>query len=207
MAENKPAPPARPAPQAGPTPRPRPRLGLTIDRALAGGGVAAAFFSFAFAGYMVADRGRQPHFAGQQYLAIFAKPRRPSPPAPSAPVLARAEAPSGPSGIDPTPTGSISAPRSANPASPAAPLPPSSYRLVAATPGHAWIESETGYRQVKPGDVLPGLGRIEAIEERDGQWVALTENGQAIGSGDEGPPAQAADTRFKRRMIFDAGGK
>ena len=34
-----------------------------------------------------------------------------------------------------------------------------------------------GMVEVEPGDVLPGLGRIEAIRRQDGHWVVITSKG------------------------------
>jgi hypothetical protein len=31
--------------------------------------------------------------------------------------------------------------------------------------------------EVEPGDVLPGLGRIESIRRQDGRWVVMTSKG------------------------------
>jgi hypothetical protein len=177
---------------------------VSFDRALAGGGVAAACCSLAFASYMIGDRDRQPYIPGAEYLAIFAKPSRGiQAPAHPAPALARLESPADANGIDPTPTGSIAAASRADPPDGASP-PSVHYRLVAASRDLAWVESEAGFRRVKPGDVLPTLGRVVAIEQRDGRWILLTERAETLELNEASPSegAPTPDERFSRRMIF-----
>jgi hypothetical protein len=75
----------------------------------------------------------------------------------------------------------------APPPPPAQPLPP-----VAAPPstpvpgwvlrdvyrGAAILQSRTGgLIEVGPGDILPGVGRIEAVRRQDGHWVVITQKG------------------------------
>ena len=44
--------------------------------------------------------------------------------------------------------------------------------------GVAMLQSRLGGMvEVEPGDVLPGLGRIEAIRRQDGRWVVVTSKG------------------------------
>ena len=44
--------------------------------------------------------------------------------------------------------------------------------------GVAMLQSRIGgLVEVEPGDVLPGLGRIEAIRRQDGRWVVMTSKG------------------------------
>src|SRR6202040_2617939 len=40
--------------------------------------------------------------------------------------------------------------------------------------GHALVESPFGSFDVMPGTQLPGLGRVENVERRDGRWVVVT---------------------------------
>ncbi|HVP98920.1 MAG TPA: hypothetical protein VMS87_06655 [Roseiarcus sp.] len=47
----------------------------------------------------------------------------------------------------------------------------------------ALVEGRYGERAVRPGDFLPGAGRVERIERRAGKWVVLTEQG-FIGGAD-----------------------
>jgi hypothetical protein len=94
-------------------------------------------------------------------------------------------------------TGSISTPSAT-----ATPLPPAPQPLPAAAPGTiapcaaasgtlvpgwavrdvyrgvAMLQSRMGGMiEVEPGDVLPGLGRIESIRRQDGRWVVMTSKG------------------------------
>jgi hypothetical protein len=178
------------------------RFRPTIDHALAGGGVATAFCSLAFAGFMIGDKHRQPYFPGGEYLAIFARPNHgfqvAAHPAPTLVQTASIES----NGVDPTPTGSIASPSRADPPDGAA-LPPQRYRLVSASRETAWIEGDRGFRQIRPGEVLPGLGRIATIERRSGRWTVTTDSGLTLELKDDAAsPDTKGDPRFARQMIF-----
>jgi hypothetical protein len=79
-------------------------------------------------------------------------------------------------------TGAVTPPSPA-----AAPLPPVPVPAAATVPGWAvrdvyrgvaMLRSRLGGMvEVEPGDVLPGLGRIEAIRRQDGRWVVITSKG------------------------------
>jgi hypothetical protein len=43
--------------------------------------------------------------------------------------------------------------------------------------GTALIEGRMGLIEVDQGDVVPGLGRVEAIRKQDGRWVVVTSKG------------------------------
>lgn len=47
--------------------------------------------------------------------------------------------------------------------------------------GAALIEGRDGIIEVEPGDVAPGIGRIEAIKRQDGRWVVVTARGLVVG--------------------------
>jgi hypothetical protein len=65
-------------------------------------------------------------------------------------------------------------PNGSNPA--AAPLPGWAVRDV--NRGVALIQSPRfGLIEVEPGDVIPGIGRIESIRKQDGHWVVATSRG------------------------------
>jgi hypothetical protein len=173
------------APVAGPAPA------SNVDRILAASGVAIACSTLAFAGYMVADSDRPPRIAGMEYLSIFARPSH-------APVAtARLEAPAATEAsnapptplIDPTPTGSIidraasgqpinlilTPIRDVDPKTP-----PSPYRILDVSKGEALIANHTGSRRVRAGDIVPDLGRINAIEKRGDHWVLLIQDGPPL---------------------------
>jgi hypothetical protein len=84
---------------------------------------------------------------------------------------------------------------------PAAPLPPPPPASAAALPsvpvgqpgivsgwvlrdvyrGNAILQSRMGGMiEVGPGDILPGVGRIEAIRRQDGRWVVITARGMIV---------------------------
>jgi hypothetical protein len=46
--------------------------------------------------------------------------------------------------------------------------------------GIALIEGRAGIIEVEPGDMLPGLGRVEAIRKQDGRWVVVTSRGLIV---------------------------
>ncbi len=46
--------------------------------------------------------------------------------------------------------------------------------------GMALIEGRDGLIEVEPGDMLPGLGRVETIRKQDGRWVVVTSRGLII---------------------------
>ena len=175
------------------------RLGLrsNVDIMLAASGVAIAFSSMVFAGYMVADVDRPPRIAGMEYLSVFAKPNHslaadaPGAPPPMAQTGVNLAARS----IDPTPTGSIGdrggAGRPINLILTPDPIltptrngdlktPVSPYKLLDVANGEALIQSDVGFRHVRAGDTLPDVGRINTIEKRGDHWVLLTQNGAPL---------------------------
>jgi len=46
--------------------------------------------------------------------------------------------------------------------------------------GGALIESRQGIYEVYAGDVVPGLGRIDAVRRQDGRWVVVTSRGLIV---------------------------
>jgi hypothetical protein len=46
--------------------------------------------------------------------------------------------------------------------------------------GSAMIQSRAGIIQVIPGDILPGLGRIEQVRRQDGRWMVVTSRGVIV---------------------------
>jgi hypothetical protein len=46
--------------------------------------------------------------------------------------------------------------------------------------GAALIQGRAGILQVMPGEVLPGLGRIEAVQRHDGRWEVVTTRGVIV---------------------------
>jgi hypothetical protein len=43
--------------------------------------------------------------------------------------------------------------------------------------GTAFLEGRSGVMEVEQGDMVPGLGRIDAIRKQDGRWVVVTSRG------------------------------
>lgn len=43
--------------------------------------------------------------------------------------------------------------------------------------GTAFIEGRMGVIEVDQGDIVPGLGRVDAIRKQDGRWVVITSRG------------------------------
>jgi hypothetical protein len=46
--------------------------------------------------------------------------------------------------------------------------------------GAAMIQGRGGIIEVVPGDHLPALGRIEALQRQDGRWVVVTSRGLIV---------------------------
>lgn len=73
-------------------------------------------------------------------------------------------------------TGSIPAPR-----------PPIRNWVVREVHGNvAIVEGPYGYREIGPGDMLPGAGRVERIERRGRDWAVVTNQGTINGVGGMG---------------------
>jgi hypothetical protein len=203
------------------------------DFTLVGAGLAMAIGSLAFAGAMQFQDNRTPRINGMQYLAIFAKPRGGSSPVPAASPPAAAAVRVAAGAPDMAPTGSIAhSPADAHDAVPAASTahapadaldtaptgsighgpaggPPAAepYRIVAAEPGMAWLSNGLEVRAVKPGEVVPSLGRIGSIERRGERWALVADSGATLLASDE-PEAKGpggADGPFSRRLIFGDG--
>jgi hypothetical protein len=189
------------------------------DFTLVGAGLAMAIGSLAFAGAMQFQDNRTPRGGSSPVPAA-------SPPAAAA-VRVAAGAP------DMAPTGSIAhSPADAHDAVPAASTahapadaldtaptgsighgpaggPPAAepYRIVAAEPGMAWLSNGLEVRAVKPGEVVPSLGRIGSIERRGERWALVADSGATLLASDE-PEAKGpggADGPFSRRLIFGDG--
>lgn len=54
------------------------------------------------------------------------------------------------------------------------------YRLLHVANGRALIEDKSGMYIVRIGSVLPDNSRLAKLEERDGNWVIVTSNGEVI---------------------------
>ena len=55
-----------------------------------------------------------------------------------------------------------------------------SWVLQEVSRGGAWIEGRQGIYEVYAGDVVPGLGRIDAVRRQDGRWVVVTSRGLVV---------------------------
>jgi hypothetical protein len=108
---------------------------------------------------------------------------RTAPPAAAPAVAAPATAAAAP--VAPAPkevTGSVPPPAAAAAATPPKPevarLPTvEGWSLADVGYGGALIRNRRGTFEVYAGDVVPGLGRIDAIRKQDGQWVVVTSKG------------------------------
>jgi hypothetical protein len=119
-----------------------------VDLALVGGGLATAIGAVALAGYMMTRGEHAPIVNGVQYLAIFAQPSHPH----------RDDDAPAPVGVDINPVGAISHDGKDQVAG---------YQMVGAQQSFAWIREGARIFAVHPGDEVPSLGRIGAIEMRD----------------------------------------
>jgi hypothetical protein len=46
--------------------------------------------------------------------------------------------------------------------------------------GTAFIEGRMGILEVDQGDMIPGIGRVDAIRKQDGRWVVVTSKGLIV---------------------------
>jgi hypothetical protein len=165
-------------------------LALTVDHGLVAAGVAAAIGSASFAGFMIARDNSHPLFGGIEHLMIFAQPiggsdshRRP--------LLEQATTRS----VDYDATGSINRPPPPRAGAEGAGslhdaslpddadkqdsmgVPVKGYVLRFARKGAIVVDGPKGSYVAAPGVVLPDRGRILSIQNRNGRWVVLAENG------------------------------
>jgi hypothetical protein len=148
------------------------------DLALLAASLFTAAGAVGFAGYMAMWGTSGPLINGMEYLAIFAQPSH----------VGR--------DVDMNPVGSILRD---------APEHVGGYALVGAEPRFAWLREGNRIFAVRPGDDLPRLGRVAAIEQRDGRWELLDEKGATLIAGALVDLAPSAGGRFDKRMIFGAG--
>jgi hypothetical protein len=157
-----------------------------VDLALVGGGLATATGAVALAGYMMTRGEHAPIVNGVQYLAIFAQPSHPH----------RDDDAAAPVGVDTNPIGAISHNGKDQVAG---------YQMVGAQQSFAWIREGARIFAVHPGDDVPSLGRVGAIEMRDGRWTLMDEKGGTLLVSALAEVAPSAGGRFDKRMIFGAG--
>ena len=152
-----------------------------IDLALIGASVFTAAGAVGFAGYMTLTGVGAPMIFGMDHLAIFAQPSH----------LHHAEPPKfGP--VDMNAIGAI--PHEKDHVG--------GYALVGAQARFAWLREGNRIFAVRPGEDVPRLGRIAAIEQRDGRWTLVDENGAPMIISAIPDLAPSAGGRFDKRMIF-----
>jgi hypothetical protein len=156
------------------------------DLALIGGSLATATGAVALAGYMMMRGEGSPLINGVQYLAIFAQPSHPH----------AGDGASAPDDVDMNPVGAIPHDGKDQVAG---------YQLVGAQERFAWIRQGARIFAVHPGDDVPSLGRVSAIELRDGRWALVDEKGGTLLVSALSEVARSAGGRFDKRMIFGAG--
>ncbi len=155
--------------------------GRLLDLALIGALVCTAAGAVAFAGYETLINDHMPKVNGMQYLAIFAQPN------------SHTNAAQGEAALDMAPVGALSR---------AAPEQTAGYSLTGAQPGLAWLREGDRFFAVSPGDEVPRLGRVAAIEPRDGRWALIGERGETLIAGAAVEIADPTGGRFDKRMIF-----
>lgn len=57
------------------------------------------------------------------------------------------------------------------------------FHLLHVSKGRAMIEDDNGVYVVGPGSPLPDLSKVASVEERDGQWVIVTDKGEIYDAG------------------------
>ena len=149
-------------------------------------GVGLAATTTAFAAYMIADQTRTPTFSGAEHLMIFARPA--SQVAGKAQARRRDEAQPVPLDVDDMPVGSIK-PRTVGPRAGRLGESAQGVQDQTETPargvfnGKALVEIPSGFALAEPGSNLPGLGRVLAIEARNGRWFVVT--ARSVASADQ----------------------
>ena len=155
-----------------------------IDFALIGGSIAAAAGSVAFAGYMTMTAGdRSPLIYGMDHLAIFAQPSR---------HLGHDEA----QPVDASPVGALP---------PGAKDHVEGYSVVGAQSDFAWLRNGNRIFAVHIGDEVPRLGRVAAIERREGRWTLLDLNGNVLIAAAKSEIMAPGPGRFEKPLIFGNG--
>jgi hypothetical protein len=157
--------------------------GRGVDIALVGGSLATAAGAVTFAAYMMMRNDGSPLINGVQYLAIFAQPSHPN----------RVDDAPEHGGLDMSPVGAISAKGDGQVAG---------YQLVGAQQSFAWVREGARIFAVHPGDDVPRLGRVDAIELRDGRWTLVDEKGATLITSALSEVAPSAGGRFDKGMIF-----
>lgn len=121
--------------------------------------------------------------------ATEAAPATPPAPPKADAKVARA-APSGGSKVDMTPVQTIAP----------APKVVRGYRVRDVYHGAALIESDNGMIGVEPGEVVPGVGRVVAIEQRAGHWVVVTDHGEILGHAPSRARRFSPERQFAREV-------
>jgi hypothetical protein len=176
------------------------------DRVLASLGVLCAGISVAFAGYMFEAGGEATHVNGIAHLGIFAMPKtalsaraRVKEADSAVSRLSRAD------GLDMAPTGSIAS-DDVNANSASNPIRPPSYVIFSANAEQAWLMSNLGFARYRPGDNLPGVGRILSIQSIGGKWRLETTGGMLSRMAVDSVSSEGASRPppgFSRSLIFD----
>ena len=170
-------------------------------------GVALAGASATFAFQMIVTR-HDPLIRDMQYLAIFAQPNSAaSRRAPSSSPLLLAEARPAPR-IDYTPTASFEK-NTRRASSGVFKAEMGGYEILGATEQAAWLRIGVDIVEVRRGQTVPGVGKILAIEGRDGTWRLVVDNNPSA-STESRPPAlnrSAGATRSSEKKLIFGDGK
>jgi hypothetical protein len=63
------------------------------------------------------------------------------------------------------------------------PSPATGFHLLHVSKGKALIEDDNGVYVVGPGSPLPDLSKVASLEQRDGEWVIVTDKGAVYDTG------------------------
>ena len=147
---------------------------------LIGGALATAAGAVGLAGYLTLTGVQEPYIYGMKYLAIYAQP--------SHPVHV-----DGGQGIDFNPIGAIATPlRTAV----------NGYALVGAKASYGWLRDGDHIFAVLPGDDVPRLGHVAAIEQRNGRWALVDDKGGELLVSAAVEPTAEDGGHFGKSMIF-----
>ncbi|HZD91077.1 MAG TPA: hypothetical protein VE224_13330, partial [Pseudolabrys sp.] len=60
------------------------------------------------------------------------------------------------------------------------------WRILRARGGIVDVEGRDGIYRVVPGAILPGLGPVRSVEQRDGRWMVVTPKGMIVSARERG---------------------
>lgn len=175
-----------------------------VDATLGGLGFVLAGLALLFAGKMIQEP-HEPYIPGIEYLAIFSMPNSSALKAAHQLQSIKFSPPAPPYVVDSAPTASIPKQGGRQRQEEKETLEPAtSYTILSATEGLAWLQRGFNITEVRKGDYVTGLGIIASIEQKAGRWRIIWEN------SDRTPVAALRQVSHQRALdkplIFETSG-